>query len=131
MTMHRSTLFRQSMIIPICSFVASTKRGKSSAKNMCDKGGLWGDIFKGFHLPSATAWMIECPNLSMHCTKRYGLIGSPYPIPLEGLKHFEFLPFQAIDILLVSIQLIIFLVHDSGRPTSSRVSLIKLHEIRS
>ena len=58
-------------------------------------------------------------------------MGSPCLIPLLGLNHFDFCPFQMTDILTVPIQCMIFFFQEGGKSAFSIASSMKLQESRS
>lgn len=64
----------------------------SSAKNKCDCEGPFGDIGIGCQAWWSAAVLIWRDSISRHSMKRYGDRGSPWRIPLVGLKYSVRLP---------------------------------------
>lgn len=80
---------------------------RSSAKNSCDSFGPDLLTFIGSYKLFWRSWLMLWASTSIHRIKMYGDIGSPWRIPLEGLKMSVLVPFTRTATELVQMQDII------------------------
>ncbi|PHT43681.1 hypothetical protein CQW23_17706 [Capsicum baccatum] len=111
--------------------VSLARRVRSSAKKRWESLGPPLVILMGSQFFTLTLESMPLESLSMQRINRYGDMGSPYLIPLEGLKKLVLVPLTKTEIEDEVTQDIMSLVRFPGKPNNSRVSLTKDHSILS